>query len=169
MSLKSFDNSCDNSYTKFAVLEIKSRFTFGESNLYCNVALSHYVICTIDAFSLPWRFSLRKVRLISANTKELYRNYLRIKTQEKSRIYIAHWNLATLNKKLNVQFVSIYSITSSELTMESREHGVKYIYSRCRGSGVFIINFEYTSSLALVGTQNFITLLFLCYCLCYLL
>ena len=49
---KSFDNSCDNSYTKFVILEIKPRFTCGESNLYYNVALFHYIISTIAAFSL---------------------------------------------------------------------------------------------------------------------
>ena len=34
LSFKSFGNSWGKSYTKFIILEIKSRFTCGESNLY---------------------------------------------------------------------------------------------------------------------------------------
>ena len=34
LSLKSFDNSWGNSYTKFAIQDIKCRFTCGELDLY---------------------------------------------------------------------------------------------------------------------------------------
>ena len=38
-NLKSFGNSWDNSYIKFAILDIKVRFTFGESDLYYKVII----------------------------------------------------------------------------------------------------------------------------------
>ena len=40
-------NSQFNLYTKFVILEIKSRFTYGESNPYKSVTLFHYIISMI--------------------------------------------------------------------------------------------------------------------------
>ena len=45
--LKSFGNSGGNSYTKFAILDIKFPFTCGESDLYYNIVKFQYIMTRI--------------------------------------------------------------------------------------------------------------------------
>ena len=47
LNIKLLGNLRGNSYAKFILLEIKSRFTCDESNIYWKVALFHYIISAI--------------------------------------------------------------------------------------------------------------------------
>ena len=51
LSLKLFGNSWGNSCTKFAILDITFRFTFGESDLYYNIAKFQNIMTKIVAFA----------------------------------------------------------------------------------------------------------------------
>ena len=47
LNIKLFDNSWCNYYTKFIVLDIKSRFAFGESTLHVNTVNCQKIIASI--------------------------------------------------------------------------------------------------------------------------
>ena len=74
------------------------------SMLYCVQRILSENIVRI-AYSIPCRFpSLKILRFISANTKELWKNYLRLKALILIRNFDAHWNFGILIKKLSVRY-----------------------------------------------------------------
>ena len=65
---------------------------------------------------IPCRFSSLKIPgLISANTKKLYKNYLRLKTRVLMRVFKANWNLGILINRTLCVCTKYVVYTSREL------------------------------------------------------
>ena len=92
------------------------------SMLYCVQRILSENIVRI-AYSIPCRFpSLKILRFISANTKELWKNYLRLKALILIRNFDAHWNFGILIKN------SVQGTTTAESSKKVSQKFQQYYW-----------------------------------------